>query len=98
MNKKLSFYKIMSVLFFITGLVFGIFAFVSGSETGAIENAIDESGYVQTMSEQVDFKLFAVAVGIPWFLCAFFGYCDGRSEAGVTLKEFKELISDVVKK
>jgi len=96
-TKKLSFYKIMSVLFFVTGLIFGMVAFMCGSETGAVGEA-NESGYTQTLTEQVDYKLFLSAVGVPWFLCAFFGYCDSRQEAGSTLKEVKEVLTGLVKK
>jgi len=96
-KKKLSFYRLMSVLFFVTGLIFGFFAFASGSETGAVGEA-DEDGYVQTMSEQVDYKLFISAVGIPWFLCAFFGYCDTKEDGANAMKELKGLITDSVKK
>lgn len=97
MTKKISFYKLMSVLFFIVGLIFGIIAFVSGSETGAV-GVPDEEGYVQTMTEQVDFKLFATAVGIPWFLCAFFGYCDTKEDGANAMKELKGLLTDTIKK
>lgn len=85
-KKRFSFYKIMSILFFVTGLIFGCIAFVSGSETGAVGEA-DEDGYVQILTSQVDYKLFISAVGIPWFLCAFFGYCDTKEDGANAMEE-----------
>ena len=76
-----------------TGLIFGIFAFASGSETGAV-GEVDEDGCVQTMTEQVDYKLFVSAVSIPWFLCAFFGYCDTKEDGANAMKELKGLITE----
>lgn len=96
-KKKFTFYRVMSILFFVTGLIFGTIAFVSGSETGVIGEA-DEDGYVQTMTEQVDYKLFISAVAIPWFMCAFFGYCDTKEDGANAMKELKGLITESIKK
>ena len=96
-KKKYSFYRTMSVLFFLTGLIFGIISFVSGTETGAVGEAY-ESGYTQTMTEQVDYKLFLCAVGMPWFLCAFFGYCDSKEDGANAMKEIKGLLTETLKK